>query len=277
MDVRRIGEPLSTLMALLFAISLLCPRQAIAQFGLDRGLTRGADTDREKRDSGIHGLIADGTDSVLKAKWILQPMASAATKANDVGLLIGYRNTSRFTTTPWQLDVRGLRRYRAGTTKLRWQVGGEIDPPLPSIGKLPLLGIMTALYAQTADVERTSEIAGEIDIPILQDSTLLLGGIAYYDWRWPESASAQHGATFGVTSFFEKGPLRITPEYDFSSSFNGGDYYSIAASLLLFETPAKSQVRLRGGWGKGDTFSLRIQLGVPSNRRLGGGPLRNSM
>jgi hypothetical protein len=277
MEVGRKGQLLCTFFTLLSMIALLLPEMATAQRGLDRGLTRGTDTDRGRKDSDVQGLIATGADSVLKAKWIVQPMASAASKANDLGLLIGYRNTNRHTSTEWQLDVRGLRRYRADTARLRWQAGGEIDPKLPSLGKLPLFGVISALYAQTADVERASEIAGGIEVSLLPNSTLLLGGIAYYDWRWPERQSGRDGATFGVTSSFKKGRFRIAPEYDFSSSINGGDYYSISASLFLFETRSKSQVSFRGGWEKGDAFSLRLDLGVPSNRPVGSSRSRNAL
>src|SRR3954469_6477333 len=116
---------LSQPMAVVLAITIFAEgNTAAAQGSLDRSLTSRSTEGRDHAtDIGRRGILAIGPESttVLKASWLLQPLASVSKRDYDVGLLGGYQNTNRFSGVPWQIDLRGLRRSRGNVAHGRWQ------------------------------------------------------------------------------------------------------------------------------------------------------------
>src|SRR2546423_12776670 len=137
------------------AMTFLFPSILLSQRGLDRSLTRGSVHDtvvmQKQRILGF-GMALSAAE--LKATWLIQPLASVAQSSNDFGLLIGYKNTNRFSVIPWQVDARALRRYRNGSAHARWQVGAEVDPKIDAGNRLPLLASIIPFHSQTSSVER---------------------------------------------------------------------------------------------------------------------------
>jgi hypothetical protein len=202
---------------------------------------------------------------MLRASWLLQPLGTVSGSDNDLGLLAGYTNVNRHGSWRWQLTARGLRRYRNGTAHARWQVDGEIYPPVGPALKLPLYAMISASHGHTIDVGRSDVIIAEVDvvIPAHPSMELTLGPIGYYGWESPRAGESSQGVILGLNGYLGWGRFDLIPEYDFSSDFAGGDSYSVGGSFRITGDSSKTELRLRGGWEKGDTFSLRLQLGVP--------------
>jgi len=193
-------------------------------------------------------------------------LASASTNTNDVGVRAGFSNTDRFGSIPWLLAVRGVRRTVDGVAHGRWVADAYIAPSLPNLGKNTLGLVIAGTHAQTLSVSRFDELSAEIDLGA--DPNITLSGVAYYDWSKPNSGLLSRGAYFGALAEFVVGELKIDPEYDFDSDINGGDFYSVVGSLVVHRSNKGRTVTLRGGWQKGDTFSLRLQFGIPSNKTV---------
>lgn len=244
------------------------PALLSAQGALDRNLSdRGLD--RREAPRAQPGLVplAESTLDTLTYKWTLQPLFSASTDAHDAGARVQFKNTDRFGRTPWMVAARGVRRTVDGISHGRWLVEGDVEPSLPDVGKSKLGLIFSALHAQTVSVSQIDEVTAELDVQPDPNVEITFSGIAYYDWIKPEGGLTSKGAYFGTAVTFGIGNLEIVPEYDFPSSINDGDSYSIVASLIVHESKAKGRtVAVRGGWEKGDVFSLRLAFGVPKRR-----------
>lgn len=261
-----------TRLALVTGVVLLPSSNASAQRGLDRALTtsRAARPEPEVSEEEPQRafLHQPAVDTVVKASWLFQPLGTVSGSANDLGLLAGYENKNRHGSWPWQLTIRGLRRYRSGTAHARWQVDGEITLPVGPLVKLPLSALITATHGHTIDVGRSDVIAAELDWTFREDArmVLALGAIGYYGWESPQDGESAHGAILGLIGYGSRGRFDLFSEYDFSSDFAGGDSYSVAGSYRITGDSSKTELRLRGGWEKEDTYSLRLELGVPHNK-----------
>ena len=257
---------------MLAGILVLASGSAEAQRGLDRALTSNrahvaGSPGADERPSLVE-LAGKGPTVIQTGTWLLQPLGSVTKDENDIGLVDGYKRLPGLHAWGWQVTGRGLRQSRDGAAHAGWQIDAEVDPTVPGTWRLPLLLALYAIHAQTFDVERSNEVEAEIDVPLNCDTSFTTGLVGYYDWLDPEAGSSSNGSTFGLTASWSRGPLTLVPEYDIASTFGGGkDSYSLAASLLLRETARHSELRLRGGWEKGGTISLRLQLGVPHMRR----------
>jgi hypothetical protein len=246
---------------------LLLPLDLQAQGGLDRNLGRER-VDRSERQATTEGIKAVDTRT-LRADWLVQPLASASTDANDVGVRAGLSNTDRFGSIPWLIAVRGVRRTVDDVSHGRWVADGYIAPSLPNLGKSTLGLLISGTHAQTFSVSRFDELSAELDFG--PNPNITLSGVAYYNWSKPTGESLSHGAYFGVLAEYMVGQLKVAPEYDFDSDINGGDFYSVVGSLVVHRSTKGRTVTLRGGWEKGDTFSFRLQFGIPSNRTVPSG------
>lgn len=269
-------------LAILTGMVLLPGSNASAQRGLDRALTTsrgtGPEPEVEEVDRRPAFLTPEPAETLLRASWLLQPLGTFSGSDSDLGLLAGYRNQGRFGSWRWQLTARGLRRYRSGTAHARWQVDGEIWPPVDKLTALPLTAIIGATHAHTIDIGRSDVLWTQLDVAIPVDSgmELSLGPIGYYAWESPQGGEASDGAIFGLIGYWGWGRFYLLPEYDFSSDIAGGDYYLVTASYRLTAESSKIELRLVGGWDKGDTYSLRLELGVPHNKRKRRNPLRQA-
>jgi hypothetical protein len=251
-------------LALLAAFVLWTPADAAAQRGLDRALT----TSRPAQPQGAKRTLTVGADTDREASWLLQPLLSVSDGGNDLGLLGGYRNINRFTPWYWQFTARGMRRYEDNAAHFRWQVDGEIYPPIGIPLELPVELMIAATLAHTLDVGHSEVIAAELDWLIRDNSStrLSLGVVGYYDWESPQHEESSDGPIGGLVGYWKHRRYELVTEYDFSSEVAGGDGYSVAGSIRLSEESSKRELRLRGGWEKGDIFSLRLELGIPDNK-----------
>ncbi len=265
---------------LITAVALLPSANASAQRGLDRGLTtsRAARAGPEVIGEEPRGhLVAPqpAADTVVKASWRLQPLGTVSGRDNEFGLLAGYENENRYGSWPWLLTIRGLRRLQDGTAHAGWQADGEIYPPIGPLGTVQLEAMIAATHVHTIDVGRSDGIAAELDV-VLRGSTrmkLSVGAIGYYAWESPRAREASHGVILGLIGFWRRGRFDLLSEYDFSSDLAGEDSYSVAGSYRITGDSAKKELRLRGGWEKGDTYSLRLQLAMPHNKVKARSPL----
>ena len=263
--------PLWSLVAL-----VLAPCSSVsAQRGLDRGLTMSrprAEPPAETRP----GVAAEAADTVGDANWLVQPLSSFSGSDNDVGLLAGYKNTDRHGPREWKLAIRGMRRHAGGADHFRYQLDGEFYLRPWKLGNGRLQPLITGTHAQTFDVGRSELLAAELDVvlPTPESLYLSVGPVVYYGWDAPRGGDASDGAFAGLVGFLEQGRFALQPEYDFSSDFAGGDSYSVAAWCRLWGASDGLNVKLRGGWEKGDTYSIRLEVGVPDNHPRSPPPTR---
>lgn len=255
---------------MLAGMVVLASRPAHAQRGLDRALTSNrahvaAPPDVARRP-GLAAMTASA--DTQRGTWLLQPLGSVTKDDNDIGMVAGYKRLPGLHSWGWQVTGRGLRQARDGTAHGGWQIDAEVDPTIPGTSRFPLLAALYAIHTQTFGVERSDELEVEIDAALTRDTSFTAGLLGYYDWLDPETGRSSHGSTFGLTASWSGGPLTLAPEYDFASAFGGGkDSYSLAANLKLLKTAKNTELSVRGGWKKGDNFSLRVQLGVADVRR----------
>jgi hypothetical protein len=263
--------PLCTLAALVLAPS----SSVLAQRGLDRGLTRSPPRVEPAAETRL-GVAAEAPDTVGEANWLLQPLGSFSGSDNDVGLLAGYKNTDRYGPREWKLTVRGVRRHADGADHFRYQLDGEFYLRPRKLGKVGLQPLFTGTHAQTFDVGHSELLAAELDVvlPTPESLYLSVGPVVYYGWDAPRGGDASDGAFAGLVGFLEQGRFALQPEYDFSSDFAGGDSYSVAAWCRLWGASDGLNVKLRGGWEKGDTYSIRLEVGVPDNHPRSPPPTR---
>jgi hypothetical protein len=119
-----------------------------------------------------------------------------------------------------------------------------------------------------ADDKRGHRLALELDVgsKIGSGWEVSVGAIGYYGWMFPRDGESSNGATLGLAGYGERGRIKLLAEYDLSSDFLGEDSYSVAGSFRLTPDSSNPELSVRGGWEKGDIFSLRLQLGVLHNK-----------
>jgi hypothetical protein len=240
-----------------------------AQRGLDRALTtsRAARPETEKTVETRGGpLLVEGSakDSVMDASWLLQPLGTVSGSDYEFGLLGGLNNTDRYGSWPWQLTIRGLHRFQEGTGRTHVQADGELYPPVSK----PLTVGVYGMIANTIDLGWSEQVALELDVgsEIGSGWEVSLGVIGYYGWESPRDGESSSGAILGLAGYGERGRIKLSTEYDLPSDYLGEDSYSVAVSFRLTRNSANPELSVRGGWEKGDIFSLRLQLGVLHNK-----------
>jgi hypothetical protein len=263
------GPSLRLTLLLLTTSAFLPVTAASAQRGLDRALTtsRAARPVPEETVETPRGpLLAQepAKDTVMDASWLLQPLGTVSGSDYDLGLLGGLKNTDRYGSWSWQLTVRGLHRYQDGTAHTHLQADGELYPPV----RKPFAVGVYVMVANTIDLGWSEQVALELDVgsEIGSGWEVGFGVIGYYGWTFPRDGESSHGAILGLAGYGERGRIKLSAEYDLSSDFLGEDSYSLAGSLRLTPLSANPELSVRGGWEKGDIFSLRLQLGVLHNK-----------
>jgi hypothetical protein len=150
------------------------------------------------------------------------------------------------------------------TARTHLQADGELYLPVGAPAAVAVYGTV----ANTIHHAWSEQVALEIDVgaEVRSGWTVSLGAIGYYGWEFPEHGESSNGATIGLVGYGERGRITLLAEYDLSSDFLDGDSYSVAGSYRLSRDSANPEWVVRGGWEKGDVFSLRLQLGLLHNK-----------